>query len=109
MCLPSMHLGILPAQVLVAVAVSLLVSVLAIRALGETDLNPVSGVGKLSQLVFAVVAPGNVVANLVAGAIAEAGAQQAGDMMQDFKTAALLGARWVCQCCRPCYGYIQPS
>ena len=43
------------------------------------------------QLIFAVVAPGNVVSNLVAGAIAEAGAQQAGDMMQDFKTAHLLG------------------
>ena len=43
------------------------------------------------QVVFAVVAPGQVVANLVAGAVAEAGAQQAGDMMQDFKTASLLG------------------
>ena len=33
-----------------------------------------SGVGKLSQLVFAIVAPGHVVANIVAGALAEAGA-----------------------------------
>jgi len=32
--------------------------------------------------VFAGIAPGKVVANLVAGAVAEAGAQQAGDMMQ---------------------------
>ena len=78
-------------QPLVAVGVALLVAVLAVRALGQTDLNPVSGVGKLSQVVFAVVAPGNVVANLVAGAVAEAGAQQAGDMMQDFKSAHLLG------------------
>lgn len=95
----------------VAVVVALLVALLAVRALGETDLNPVSGVGKLSQararatathvclckenaltesrlastllqLVFGVVAPGNVVSNLIAGAIAEAGAMQAGDMMQ---------------------------
>lgn len=42
------------------------------------------------QLCFAVIAPGKVVPNLVAGAIAEAGAMQAGDMMQDFKTAYLL-------------------
>ena len=42
------------------------------------------------QVVFALVAPGRVVPNLVAGAIAEAGAQQAGDMMQDFKAAHLL-------------------
>ena len=34
------------------------------------------------QVVFALIAPGQVVANLAAGAIAEAGAQQAGDMMQ---------------------------
>jgi hypothetical protein len=39
-----------------------------VRALGETDLNPVSGLGKISQLLFAVLQPGNVVANLVAGA-----------------------------------------
>ena len=63
---------------LIAVVASLLVSVIAIRALGQTDLNPVSGVGKLAQLLFSGVAPGNVVANLVAGGIAEAGAQQAG-------------------------------
>jgi hypothetical protein len=36
----------------------------------------------LLQLVFALISPGRVVPNLVAGAIAEAGAQQAGDMMQ---------------------------
>ena len=34
------------------------------------------------QVAFAVIAPRQVVPNLVAGAIAEAGANQAGDMMQ---------------------------
>jgi hypothetical protein len=32
--------------------------------------------------VFALVAPKNIVSNLIAGAVAEAGALQAGDMMQ---------------------------
>lgn len=77
---------------LIAVVFACLTSVLAVRALGETDLNPVSGIGKMSQIVFAGVAPGNVVANLVAGAISEAGAQQAGDLMQDLKTGHLLRA-----------------
>jgi len=63
-----------------------------VRALGQTDLNPVSGVGKLSQIVFAFVAPGHVVANIVAGALAEAGAMQAGDLLQDLKAGHLLGA-----------------
>ena len=44
--------------------------------LGETDLNPVSGLGKISQLLFAWVQLGNIVANIVAGGVAEAGAQQ---------------------------------
>lgn len=47
-----------------------------VRALGETDLNPVSGLGKISQLLFAFIQPGNVVANIIAGGVAEAGAQQ---------------------------------
>jgi len=77
---------------LIAVLFACLTSVLAVRALGETDLNPVSGIGKMSQIVFAGIAPGNVVANLVAGAISEAGAQQAGDLMQDLKTGHLVRA-----------------
>jgi hypothetical protein len=47
-----------------------------VRALGETDINPVSGLGKISQLLFAWIQPGNIAANLIAGGIAEAGAQQ---------------------------------
>lgn len=47
-----------------------------VRALGETDINPVSGLGKISQLLFAVIQPGNVVANIIAGGVAEAGALQ---------------------------------
>jgi len=77
---------------LLGVLFACLTSVLAVRALGETDLNPVSGIGKMSQIVFAGISPGNVVANLVAGAISEAGAQQAGDLMQDLKTGHLVRA-----------------
>lgn len=79
-----------------AVILALFLSILGVRALGETDLNPVSGIGKISQLVFALIVPqsqfGAVLINLVAGAITEAGAQQAGDLMQDLKTGHLLGA-----------------
>lgn len=52
------------------------------------------------QLVFAVVSPGSVVPNLVAGAIAEAGAQQAGDLMQVLK-----GLHSICFVCNICDSY----
>ncbi|CAG9467822.1 unnamed protein product [Pedinophyceae sp. YPF-701] len=97
LCVGGQHLlvGTKIYELVAAVAFGAMVSLLAVRALGETDINPVSGIGKLSQLVFAVLAPGNVVANLAAGAIAEAAATQAGEMMQDFRAAHLLGiAPW---------------
>lgn len=81
---------------IVAVMMALLLSIMGVRALGETDLNPVSGISKLAQLFFAVIIPqsnkSSVLINLVAGAISEAGALQAGDLMQDLKTGHLLGA-----------------
>lgn len=80
----------------IAIVLALFFSILGVRALGETDLNPVSGIGKLSQLIFAAIIPRNhpsrILINLIAGGIAEAGAQQAGDLMQDLKTGHLLGA-----------------
>jgi uncharacterized oligopeptide transporter (OPT) family protein len=82
--------------IVVAIVTALVLSVLGVRALGETDLNPVSGIGKVSQLIFALIIPRThpnaIVINLIAGGIAEAGAQQAGDLMQDLKTGHLLGA-----------------
>jgi OPT family oligopeptide transporter len=82
--------------IVVAIVIALVLSVLGVRALGETDLNPVSGIGKVSQLIFALIIPRThpnaIVINLIAGGIAEAGAQQAGDLMQDLKTGHLLGA-----------------
>lgn len=77
---------------LVSILFALFLSVLGVRALGETDLNPVSGIGKISQVVFAYIMPGAILANLIAGGIAEAGAQQAGDLMQDLKTGYLIKA-----------------
>jgi OPT family oligopeptide transporter len=79
-----------------AVFMALVLSIMGVRALGETDLNPVSGISKLAQLFFAFIIPqsnkSSVLINLVAGAVSEAGALQAGDMMQDLKTGHLLGA-----------------
>lgn len=79
-----------------AVLMALVLSIMGVRALGETDLNPVSGISKLAQLFFALVVPQghptSVLVNLVAGAVSEAGALQAGDLMQDLKTGHLLGA-----------------
>ncbi|KAH7341438.1 oligopeptide transporter [Rhizoctonia solani] len=84
--------GIKPWATILGFVIGAVLSHLGARALGETDLNPVSALGKISQLFFAFLQPGNVVANIIAGGVAEAGAQQAGDLMQDLKTGHLLHA-----------------
>ncbi|KAI4255572.1 MAG: hypothetical protein LQ352_002516 [Teloschistes flavicans] len=82
--------------IFLAIFLALLLSVMGVRAQGETDLNPVSGISKLTQLAFALVIPSSnpnaVTINLLAGAISESGALQAGDLMQDLKAGHLLGA-----------------
>ncbi|KAG9245113.1 oligopeptide transporter-like protein [Calycina marina] len=82
--------------IVLAVLMALILSIMGVRALGETDLNPVSGISKLAQLFFALIIPqsnnNSVLINLIAGAVSEAGALQAGDLMQDLKTGHLLGA-----------------
>ncbi|CAE6408806.1 unnamed protein product [Rhizoctonia solani] len=84
--------GIKPWATVFGFIMGAVLSHLGARALGETDLNPVSALGKISQVFFAFLQPGNVVANIIAGGVAEAGAQQAGDLMQDLKTGHLLHA-----------------
>jgi uncharacterized oligopeptide transporter (OPT) family protein len=58
---------------LAAVLMALVLSIMGVRALGETDLNPVSGISKLAQLFFALIIPqsnkASVLINLVAGAV----------------------------------------
>lgn len=89
--------GIIPIKLtILSLILAMFLSVMAVRALGETDLNPVSGISKLTQLIFALVTPKGsknaVVINLLAGGISEAGALQAGDLLQDLKCGHLLGA-----------------
>lgn len=99
-CILSIHVvfgALIPFYaILLAILLALLLSLMGVRALGETDLNPVSGISKLTQLFFALIIPASnpnaVTINLLAGAISESGALQAGDMMQDLKTGHLMGA-----------------
>lgn len=77
---------------LIALVLSSILAAIAVRSTGETDINPVGGMGKVTQIAFGAVSPGSVSTNLMAAGIAGAGASQAGDMMQDLKTGKLLGA-----------------
>jgi OPT family oligopeptide transporter len=65
---------------------------IATRSTGETDINPIGGMGKVTQIVFGAISPGSLSTNLMSAAITGSGASQAADMMQDLKTGHMLGA-----------------
>lgn len=87
---------------LLSVALSFILSVIAVRATGETDINPVGAMGSVTQIAFGTLqaaggAGAEMIAsvtkgNLLTGGVAAGGASEAADMMQDLKSGWLLGA-----------------
>lgn len=102
--------GIVWYLAIVAILLSAVLASVAVRSVGETDINPVGGMGKVTQLAFGGLAPGQMSTNLMAAAITAAGASQAGDMMQDLKTGHLLKAsprkQLIAQLCGVCAGVV---
>lgn len=77
---------------LLAVGMSFVLSLVACRATGETDTTPIGAMGKVMQLMFAVIKPGQVVPNLASAGIAANAASSSADLMTDLKIGYLLGA-----------------
>ncbi|MFH1724543.1 MAG: OPT family oligopeptide transporter [Elusimicrobiota bacterium] len=73
------------------IPLSFIFSTIAVRATGETDINPVGAMGAVTQIFYGTVYPG-VEPTLLTGGVTAAGASEAADMMQDLKTGYLLGA-----------------
>ncbi|MBX3250717.1 MAG: OPT/YSL family transporter [Myxococcales bacterium] len=79
----------------IAVAGVLFTFVLAVvagRVSGETGITPVGPMGKVTQLLFGVVSPGDVAGNLMAANVTGGAASQCADLLHDLKTGALIGA-----------------
>lgn len=77
---------------LIAIAMSFFLSIVASRATGETDTTPVGAMGKVMQLLFAVIVPGKILPNLAAAGVAANSASASADLLTDLKIGYLLGA-----------------
>lgn len=77
---------------LIAIGMSFFLALVACRATGETDTTPIGAMGKVMQLIFAVIAPGNIQANLASAGIAANSASSSADLLTDLKSGYLLGA-----------------
>ena len=75
----------------VAVLVTFLLSIVAARATGETDITPIGAMGKITQLIYGVLAPTNITTNLMTASITSGAASHAADLLTDLKSGYLLG------------------
>jgi uncharacterized oligopeptide transporter (OPT) family protein len=63
-----------------------------LRALGETNWGPIGALSNLSQGVFAVLAPGSVLANMMGNASTGTIAVTSEGLMQDYRAGYLIGS-----------------
>jgi uncharacterized oligopeptide transporter (OPT) family protein len=79
-------------ETVIAVLLSFVLALVACRVTGETDTTPVGAMGKITQLTFGVLSPGNVNVNLMSANITAAAAASSADLLTDLKSGYLLGA-----------------
>lgn len=77
---------------LLSIALAFVLSVVAARATGETNITPISAMGKITQLTFGVLIPGNATANLMTATVTAGAAAHSADLLTEVKTGYLLGA-----------------
>jgi OPT family oligopeptide transporter len=79
-------------QSVLAVILSFALALVACRVTGETDTTPVGAMGKVTQLTFGALNPGNVNVNLMSANITAGAATSSADLLTDLKSGYLLGA-----------------
>ncbi|HAH05918.1 MAG TPA: peptide transporter [Elusimicrobia bacterium] len=77
---------------IVAILMTFFLAVVACRVTGETDTTPIGAMGKITQLLFGVLAPGNHVTNLMTAGVTAGAAGSSADLLTGLKTGYLLGA-----------------
>ncbi len=77
---------------LFGVGLTFVLAIVAGRVAGETGITPVGAMGKVTQLSFGVVSPGDATTNLMAANVTGGAASQCADMLHDLKAGHLLGA-----------------
>lgn len=77
---------------LLAIGLTFILSLVACRATGESDITPVGAMGKIMQLTYGVLIPQSTTANLMTASITASSASSSADLLNDLKSGYLLGA-----------------
>lgn len=85
--------GIHPALGVMSVLLAAVLSMVATRVSGETDIAPLGAMGKVTQFCYAAISPGSAVTNLMAANVTAGAASHTSDLLTDLKSGYLLGAK----------------
>jgi uncharacterized oligopeptide transporter (OPT) family protein len=76
----------------IAIFLSAPLALVGVRVLGETNWAPISALSNMMQGVFALLAPGNIAANMVASGTTGTVATGSEAVMQDYKAGDMVGS-----------------
>ncbi|HZX97721.1 MAG TPA: OPT/YSL family transporter [Myxococcales bacterium] len=76
----------------VSVGLSLILMLVGIRVLGETNWAPISAMANVMQAVFAVLAPGHIPINMIGSGMSGAVAANGEHLMQDYRAGKIVGS-----------------
>ncbi len=79
-------------EAVLAVGLSYVLAIVAARVSGETAITPIGALGKITQLTFGAISPGQMTTNLMTANVTGGAAGQCADLMHDLKTGQLIGA-----------------
>ncbi|MFH1010732.1 MAG: OPT family oligopeptide transporter [bacterium] len=75
-----------------AVLMTFFLAAVAARAGAETGINPIGALGKVTQLTYGVVAPGNMTANLMTAGVTSGASASCSDTVGNLKVGHMVGA-----------------
>jgi uncharacterized oligopeptide transporter (OPT) family protein len=88
----KVSLGLEVWATVVAILLSLPMMLVGLRVLGETNWGPISPLSNMMQGIFGVLAPGHLVANMVASGTTGTIAVESEALMQDYKAGHMIGS-----------------
>lgn len=77
---------------IISVIMGFFISIVACRATGETDTTPTGALGKITQLTFGALDPGNITTNLMTANVTGGVGLHSADLLTDLKSGYLLKA-----------------
>jgi uncharacterized oligopeptide transporter (OPT) family protein len=76
-----------------AILLSLPLMLVGLRVFGETNWGPISALSNMMQAVFGVIAPGQVLPNMVASGVTGTIASESEGLMQVYRTGEMMGSK----------------